>query len=100
MPGSPSPTSRAFAKALRQARKVRSLTQEDFSVASGRTYISSLERGLKNPTLEKVTALAETLKIHPLTLLTLTHLYMQQNETLEQLLNKVQKETKEIKEAD
>ena len=100
MAGSPSPTSRAFAKALRQARKARSLTQEDFSVASGRTYISSLERGLKNPTLEKITDLAETLKIHPLTLLMLTYLYMQQNETLERLLTKVQKETKEIKEAD
>lgn len=98
MPGSPSPTSRAFAKALRQARKARNLTQEDFSVASGRTYISSLERGLKNPTLEKVTALAETLKIQPLTLLTLAYLYIQQNETLERLLAKVQKEAKEIRE--
>lgn len=97
MSGSPSPTRQAFAKALRLVRKARGLTQEDFSVASGRTYISSLERGLKNPTLEKVTALAETLKIHPLTLLTLVYLYLQQNETLERLLAKVQKEAKEVK---
>lgn len=97
MAGSPSPISRAFAKALRESRKARSLTQEDFSVSSGRTYISSLERGLKSPTLDKIAILAETLKMHPLTLLTLTFLHLQHGETLERLLSKIQKEIKDVK---
>jgi transcriptional regulator with XRE-family HTH domain len=44
----------AFAKALRHARKSRGLTQEDFSDVSSRTYMSTLERGKKSPTLDKI----------------------------------------------
>ncbi len=64
----------AFAKALKQARKAQGLTQEDFSDVSSRTYISTLERGIKSPTIEKVDTLAKAMKLHPLTLLTLTYL--------------------------
>lgn len=64
----------AFASALKQARKARGLTQEDFSDVSSRTYISTLERGIKGPTIEKIDALAIALGIHPLTLLTLTYM--------------------------
>jgi transcriptional regulator with XRE-family HTH domain len=70
----------AFGNSLRMARKANNLSQEDFSDVSSRTYLSSLERGLKNPTLDKVQALAERINIHPLTLLTLTYLY-KANET-------------------
>lgn len=62
---------RGLATALQRARKYRRLTQEDFSDVSSRTYLSSLERGIKSPTLEKIEAIASVLKIHPLTLLTL-----------------------------
>jgi transcriptional regulator with XRE-family HTH domain len=64
----------AFASALKQARKARGLTQEDFSDVSSRTYISTLERGIKSPTIEKIDALSKALGIHPLTLLTLTYM--------------------------
>lgn len=67
-------THNAFSKALKQARAYQGLTQEDFSDISSRTYISALERGLKSPTLEKIDALAATLELHPLTLLTLAYL--------------------------
>ncbi|MBA4380937.1 MAG: transcriptional regulator [Sideroxydans sp.] len=70
----------AFGHSLKVARKSKRLSQEDFSIASSRTYLSSLERGLKSPTLDKINALAERMEIHPLTLLTLTYL-CQQNET-------------------
>lgn len=63
----------AFGKALKKVRKKRGLTQEDFSLTSSRTYVSSLERGLKSPTLDKVDELAFTLGIHPLTLLLLAY---------------------------
>lgn len=99
MPGNPAPINRAFAQALRQTRKAKGLTQEDFSLISGRTYISSLERGLKSPTLEKIMELAETLSSHPLTLLTLTYLHAHRNETLEQVFARVQKEVKNISQA-
>ena len=63
----------AFGKALQTYRKIKGLTQEDFSEVSSRTYLSTLERGLKSPTLEKVDELAEVLEIHPLTLLIKTY---------------------------
>lgn len=71
---------KAFGQSLRVARKARSLSQEDFSEVSSRTYMSSLERGLKSPTLEKVHLLAGRMDIHPLTLIALTYLF-EENET-------------------
>ncbi len=52
---------------------MRGLSQEAFSDVSSRTYLSSLERGLKNPTLNKLEELCEVMEIHPLTLLTLAY---------------------------
>ena len=68
-------TRKAFAKALKTARKARALTQEDFADVSGRTYLSALERGLKSPTLEKIEALSKAMGISPFTLMTLTYMY-------------------------
>lgn len=59
----------ALAIAIRKVRKARKLTQEDFGVVSSRTYLSSLERGLKSPTLEKLEAIAHVMEIHPATLI-------------------------------
>jgi transcriptional regulator with XRE-family HTH domain len=57
--------------ALRQLRLAGRLTQEDFGTVSSRTYISTVERGLKSPTLGKLEQIASVLGIHPLTLITL-----------------------------
>ena len=62
-----------FSNALRSVRKARGFTQEDFDEVSSRVYISALERGVKQPTLRKVEALAACLGVHPLTLLVLTY---------------------------
>lgn len=59
--------------ALRRIRKARGLSQEAFSDVSSRTYLSSLERGLKSPTLNKLEELCEVLEVHPLTLLALAY---------------------------
>jgi len=64
---------KGFAKALRIVRKHKNLTQEDFSEVSSRTYLSTLERGMKSPTLDKVEDLASVLGIHPATLLLLAY---------------------------
>ena len=67
------PTKRSLAAALKLARKSRGLSQEAFSDVSSRTYLSTLERGIKSPTLSKITAICQVLAIHPLTLLTLSY---------------------------
>lgn len=92
MASPPSPLNRAFAKALREARKSRGMTQEDFAVVSGRTYVSALERGLKSPTFEKLAELSDAIGIHPLTLLTLAYLRSRRGETVAALWTRVEHE--------
>jgi transcriptional regulator with XRE-family HTH domain len=67
------PVEPSFARALRAVRKARGISQEQFDQVSSRTYVSALERGIKQPTLAKVTTLADVLDVHPMTLLTLTY---------------------------
>lgn len=63
----------SLAKALKTVRKARGLSQESFSDVSSRTYMSTLERDLKSPTLSKLAELCEVMDVHPLTLLTLAY---------------------------
>jgi transcriptional regulator with XRE-family HTH domain len=63
-----------FGKGLQKARKSRELTQEDFSVVSSRTYLSSLERGLKAPTISKIDEIAGVIGVHPLSLIAYAYL--------------------------
>lgn len=53
-----------FGEALRALRERSGKTQEDFT-ATGRTYLSELERGLKTPTLETIVHLATDLGVSP-----------------------------------
>lgn len=85
--------STAFATALKTCRKNKGLTQEDFGTVSSRTYISSLERELKSPTLEKIHELSGVLDISPLTLLSLTYYYQSETEDLSKMLTEIEKET-------
>lgn len=62
-----------FAAALRETRKQQELTQEDFSDVSSRTYLSTLERGMKSPTLDKLEEIASVIGVHPVTLLTMAY---------------------------
>ena len=62
-----------LSEALKTIRKARGLSQEAFSDVSSRTYMSTLERALKSPTLNKLAELCEVMEIHPLTLLTLAY---------------------------
>lgn len=63
----------SLATAIRTVRKARGLSQEAFSDVSSRTYMSTLERDLKSPTIHKLTELCEVMDVHPLTLLTLAY---------------------------
>jgi transcriptional regulator with XRE-family HTH domain len=66
-------TKNDIGSALRYIRKLKGISQEDFSEQSSRTYVSTLERGLKSPTLSKIDELSAVLGIHPLTLLVLSY---------------------------
>jgi transcriptional regulator with XRE-family HTH domain len=85
----------SLAKALKTVRKARGLSQEAFSDVSSRTYLSSLERDLKSPTLNKLAELCEVMEVHPLTLLTLAYAGNDPAKT-EQLLARVRKELEAI----
>lgn len=74
------------------ARKSRNLGQEAFRELSSRTYVSTMERGLKNPTLNKVDELSSVIGIHPLTLLALTYLNSGSTEEKTAILKKVSSE--------
>ncbi|WP_406807514.1 helix-turn-helix domain-containing protein [Burkholderia pseudomallei] len=45
--------------ALRMLRQAKGVSQEDFGIVSSRTYVSTVERGLKSPTLGKIGFIAE-----------------------------------------
>lgn len=64
---------KAFGLALKKSRKDKKKTQEDFGIVSSRTYVSSLERGLKSITIEKLEEIATVLGVHPMTLLYRTY---------------------------
>ena len=57
----------AFGRRVRVLRVTRGMSQEDLADAAGvhRTYVSSLERGLRNVGLDNVYALADALGVEP-----------------------------------
>lgn len=84
----------SLAKALKTVRKARGLSQEAFSDVSSRTYMSSLERDLKNPTLNKLAELCEVMDVHPLTLLTLA--YAGDTREADELLIQIRQELEQV----
>lgn len=82
--------------ALKAARAARGLTQEDFGLVSSRTYLSVLERGIQSPTLAKIEQLALTLKMHPLTLLTMAYTESTGLADLQNVQDLVRREISEI----
>lgn len=79
----------AFGRALKKARVVRRLTQEDFGEGSSRTYISTIERGIYSPTVDKLLTLSKILDLHPLTLLALACQELDPEMDKEQLLQRL-----------
>jgi transcriptional regulator with XRE-family HTH domain len=56
-----------FGRRIQQLRKERNLSQEGLAEAIGvdRSYMGFVERGEKNPTLDKIEKLAKALKTSP-----------------------------------
>ena len=89
----------SLATAIRTVRKARGLSQEAFADVSSRTYMSSLERDLKSPTMSKLTELCEVMEVHPLTLLTLAYAGDNTGQ-VERLLAQVRREVYKIIDSD
>lgn len=89
---------KAFGKALRKVRLSRGLTQEDFGIVSSRTYVSSLERGQKSPTIDKLSDLAGALSVHPVVLLALAHVPAQSPSAAASLLRTLASEVEKFSE--
>ena len=87
----------SLAKALKIVRKARGLSQEAFSDVSSRTYMSTLERDLKSPTLNKLAELCEVMEIHPVTLVALA--YGGDAKGVDLLVERVRREIAELKDA-
>lgn len=85
----------SLAKALKTVRKARGLSQEAFSDVSSRTYMSTLERDLKSPSISKLAELCEVMEVHPLTLLTLAYAGDSTRKT-DQLLAQVRQELEAV----
>lgn len=85
-----------FGTSLKTVRKRRGLSQEDFSVLSSRTYVSTLERGQKSPTLSKVEELAEVLGVHPLSLLALAYIRAKSSNDVDIALEGINGEIKSL----
>ncbi|MGY3305055.1 transcriptional regulator with XRE-family HTH domain [Pseudomonas sp. PvR086] len=83
---------KAFGVTLKRYRIRAGLSQEAFSTVSSRTYISTLERGLKNPTLDKVNEIASALSVHPLTLLTTYYLALDNTLSIDDLMARIRSE--------
>ena len=60
-----------FGDRLRQLRKQKNISQEELAFKAGlhRTYISDIERGSRNVSLENISKIAEALGIKPSQLL-------------------------------
>jgi transcriptional regulator with XRE-family HTH domain len=60
----------AFGRVLRDQRDMRRLSQEGLALAAGvdRTFVSQMERGVRQPTLTTLWKLASALAISPATL--------------------------------
>lgn len=71
------------------------MSQEAFSDVSSRTYMSTLERDLKSPTISKLAELCEVMEVHPLTLLTLAYAGDSTRKT-DQLLAQVRQELEAV----
>jgi transcriptional regulator with XRE-family HTH domain len=56
-----------FAGNIKRLRKERGLSQEDLAFESGlhRTYISGIERGIRNVGLDNIGVIAAALKVAP-----------------------------------
>lgn len=83
----------AFGSALKYVRVQRGIAQEQ--VGASQSFISTIERGIRSPTIEKMQELAERLGVNPATLIVLMQIELDGKE--EEILENVQNEIRALK---
>lgn len=84
----------ALAITIKALRKANNLSQEDFGVVSSRTYLSSLERGLKSPTLDKLEQIADVIGVTPAAIVLLAYAIKNGENDIESAMEAIIKEAK------
>lgn len=69
------PSKKNLGRALREVRQHFGLSQDDFAFASSRTFVSSIERGVKSPTIEKLSQLAQVMDTEAVVILLVATLH-------------------------
>jgi transcriptional regulator with XRE-family HTH domain len=75
----------AFGTALREARQKASISQEALALSCGidRTFVSMLERGVRQPTISTILSLAVVLEVSPESLVARTNALLKGLQTSE-----------------
>lgn len=86
----------ALALSIKAARKNRNLTQEDLGVVSSRTYVSTLERGLKSPTIDKLDEISRAMGVHPASVVFAAYSILAGAEKVQELTHQILTESRTI----
>jgi transcriptional regulator with XRE-family HTH domain len=83
----------AFGSALREVRLIKNIAQEQ--LGASQSFVSTVERGIRSPTIEKMDEFAERLGINPATLIVLMQLGLDGDE--DALLKRVRDEIRALR---
>lgn len=73
------PSKKSMGAALRLTRWVAAVSQDDMTVVSSRTFVSAVERGVKSPTIEKLSEIAKALDVDAATIVVVASLLEARN---------------------
>ena len=85
----------AFGSALREVRLRKAIAQEQ--LGASQSFVSTVERGIRSPTLEKLEEFAERLEVNPATLIVLMQIGVDGDENA--LLKEVRDEIRALRES-
>ncbi|WP_207830695.1 helix-turn-helix transcriptional regulator [Pseudomonas sp. 43(2021)] len=83
----------AFGSALKEVRVRKEIAQEQ--LGASQSFVSTIERGIRSPTIEKMEEFAERLGVNPATLIVLMQLG--QEGDVDELLAKIRDEIRALK---
>ncbi|KHL76122.1 hypothetical protein PpSQ1_01680 [Pseudomonas putida] len=83
----------AFGSALKAVRVRKEIAQEQ--LGASQSFVSTVERGIRSPTIEKMEEFAERLGVNPATLIVWMQVGLEGDE--DALLNEIRDEIKELK---
>ena len=83
----------AFGSALKEVRVRKGIAQEQ--LGASQSFVSTIERGIRSPTIEKMEEFAERLGVNPATLMLL--MQVGQEGDVDELLAKIRDEIRALK---